>query len=102
MADLARGEGDLVVLAAGGDAAHALAGAARGVIVLLVTPPGPVPPLYKYSTFIWIQRGVGARWRVIIRLVHFIVLIYFEARLFRSCYSHEDCRLPGPPRGGGN
>ena len=49
MADLARGEGDLVVVAAGGDAADALAGAARGVIVLLVTPPGPVPPLHTYS-----------------------------------------------------
>ena len=47
-ADLARGEGDLVILAAGGDAADALAGAARGVIVLLVTPPGPVPPLHTY------------------------------------------------------
>ena len=57
VADLARGEGDLVVVAAGGDAADALAGAARGVIVLLVTPPGPVPPLHTYRRGLVLDGG---------------------------------------------
>ena len=62
MADLAGGEGDLVVVAAGGDAADALAGAARGVIVLLVTPPGPVPPLHTQ------QLHTGHRYRGVLVL----------------------------------